>query len=107
MLAGLVGAAVLVALLMFGGDGGYRVTATFENGGQLVVGNQVRVGGRPVGTIRAIELDARAQARVELEVDDTVAPLHRGTRATIRATSLSGIANRYVSLDPGPTTPAR
>ena len=43
--------AVLVALLMFGGGGGYKVTAVFENGGQLVKGNQVRVGGRSVGTV--------------------------------------------------------
>ena len=93
---------MLVALLMFGGGGGYRVTATFENAGQLVKGNQVRVGGRPVGTIEKIELNDSAQAEVEMTVEDDVAPLHRGTEATIRATSLSGIANRYVSLQPGP-----
>ncbi|HZI90783.1 MAG TPA: MlaD family protein [Thermoleophilaceae bacterium] len=93
---------MLVALLMFGGGDGYRVTATFENAGQLVKGNQVRVGGRPVGTIEKIELNDHAQAEVEMTVEDGVAPLHRGTQATIRATSLSGIANRYVSLQPGP-----
>ena len=54
---------MLVALMMFGGDGGYRVTATFENAGQLVKGNQVRVGGRPVGTIEAIELNDRRRRR--------------------------------------------
>ena len=42
-----------------------------------------------------------------MKVDDEVAPLHQGTTATIRATSLSGIANRYVSLNPGPTTRPR
>lgn len=103
-LAGLIGAAVLVALVMFDGDGGYRVTATFSNGGQLVEGNQVRIGGRPVGTIRSIELNDRAQAEVQLSVDDEMTPLHVGTTATIRATSLSGIANRYVSLNPGPNS---
>ncbi len=41
--------AVLVGLMMFGGDGGYKVTAEFENGGQLVKGNLVTVGGRTVG----------------------------------------------------------
>jgi phospholipid/cholesterol/gamma-HCH transport system substrate-binding protein len=97
-----IGAAVLVALVLFGGDGGYRVSATFENAGQLVRGNQVRVGGRAVGTIDKIELNDSAQAVVEMTVEDDVAPLHRGTEATIRATSLSGIANRYVSLRPGP-----
>ena len=37
------------------------------------------------------------------QVDITVnRPLHQGTTAIVRATSLSGIANRYVSLQPGP-----
>lgn len=103
-LAGLIGAAVLVALVMFDRDGGYRVTATFANGGQLVEGNQVRIGGRPVGTIHSIDLNDRAQAEVELNVEDELAPLHVGTTATIRSPSLSGIANRYVSLDPGPNS---
>jgi phospholipid/cholesterol/gamma-HCH transport system substrate-binding protein len=100
--AALIAAAVLVALLMFGGNGGYRVTAVFENAGQLVKGNQVRVGGRPVGTVEKIGLDSRSQAVIELKVDDDLAPLHAGTEATIRATSLSGIANRFVALQPGP-----
>ena len=42
-----------------------------------------------------------------MEVDDDLAPLHTGTTATIRATSLSGIANRYVSLTPGPNSSRR
>jgi len=103
-LAGVIGAAVLVALLLFGSDSGYRVKAVFENGGQLVPGNQVRVGGRAVGTIDGIELDDDARAVVEMTVEGDLAPLHEGTTATIRATSLSGIANRYVSLDPGPNS---
>jgi phospholipid/cholesterol/gamma-HCH transport system substrate-binding protein len=97
-----VAAAVLAALVMFGGDGGYRVTAVFDNAGQLVKGNQVQVGGRAVGSITGIELNGRAQAVVEMKLEEGVAPLHQGTLATIRASSLSGIANRYVSLDPGP-----
>lgn len=101
-LAALIAAAVLVALLMFGGDGGYRVNAVFENAGQLVEGNQVRVGGRPVGSVEDISLDDRSQAVVELKIDDDLTPLHAGTEATIRATSLSGIANRFVALAPGP-----
>ena len=55
-----------------------------------------------MGTITSIELNDSSQAVVEMEVEDDLAPLHQGTTATIRATSLSGIANRYVSLDPGP-----
>jgi len=101
-LAALIGAAVLIALLMFGGDGGYRVTAVFENAGQLVKGNQVRVGGRTIGSVKDVRLDDRAQAVVDLEIEDDMAPLHEGTMATIRVPSLSGIANRFVALQPGP-----
>jgi phospholipid/cholesterol/gamma-HCH transport system substrate-binding protein len=102
--AALIAAVALAALAMFGGGGDYRVKAVFDNAGQLVKGNQVRVGGQPVGKISDIELDDRANAVVTMEVDDDVAPLHEGTTATIRASSLSGIANRYVSLQPGPNS---
>jgi phospholipid/cholesterol/gamma-HCH transport system substrate-binding protein len=102
--AALIAAVALVALAMFGGSGSYRVKAVFDNAGQLVPGNQVRVGGQPVGKISDVELDDRANAVVTMELDDAVAPLHAGTTATIRASSLSGIANRYVSLQPGPNS---
>jgi len=93
---------------LFGGGGSsYRVKAVFDNAGQLLPGNQVRVGGQPVGTISDIALDDQANAVVTMDVDDTVGPLHQGTTATIRATSLSGIASRYVSLKPGPNSNSR
>jgi phospholipid/cholesterol/gamma-HCH transport system substrate-binding protein len=94
----------LVALALFAGGGSYKVSAVFENAGQLVEGNEVRVGGRPVGSITDIELDDSAQALITMEVEDSIAPLHQGSTATIRATSLSGIANRYISLQPGPNS---
>jgi len=102
--AALVAAVALVALAMFGGGDSYRVKAVFDNAGQLVPGNQIRVGGQSVGTISDIELDDSANAVVTMEIGDAVAPLHRGTTATIRATSLSGITSRYISLKPGPNS---
>jgi len=102
--AALIAAIALVALAMFGGGSDYKVKAVFDNAGQLVPGNQVRVGGQPVGTISDIELDDQANAVVTMEVNDDFAPLHEGTTATIRASSLSGITNRYVSLKPGPNS---
>ena len=102
VLAALIAAVVLAALALFGDGDSYRVKAVFLNAGQLVPGNQVRVSGAPVGTISDIELNNRAQAVVTMEVDGDLAPLHEGSQATIRATSLSGIANRYISLNPGP-----
>jgi phospholipid/cholesterol/gamma-HCH transport system substrate-binding protein len=94
----------VVAFLMFGGGSGYTVTATFPNAGQLVKGNFVEVAGRPVGKVKSITLDDHAQARVKMSVGSGFDPLHQGTTAVIRASSLSGIANRYVELQPGPNS---
>ena len=56
-LAALIAAVALAALAMFGGPEPYKVKAVFQNAGQLVPGNEVRVGGQPIGTISDIELD--------------------------------------------------
>jgi phospholipid/cholesterol/gamma-HCH transport system substrate-binding protein len=37
-----------------------------------------------------------------MKIDDAYAPLREGTQATVRASSLSGIANRYVDLNLAP-----
>jgi phospholipid/cholesterol/gamma-HCH transport system substrate-binding protein len=95
---------VVVAFLRFSGGSGYTVTATFPNAGQLVKGNYVEVAGRPVGKVKSIELDGNAQARVKIAVGSGFDPLHQGTTAVIRASSLSGIANRYIELHPGPNS---
>jgi phospholipid/cholesterol/gamma-HCH transport system substrate-binding protein len=84
-----------------GGDDGYKYDLRFEAGGQLVPGNQVLVGGQPIGTVDEIALTDDGQAQVSVTVDE---PLHEGTTAIIRSTSLSGIANRYVSISPGPNS---
>jgi phospholipid/cholesterol/gamma-HCH transport system substrate-binding protein len=97
----LVAAAVLAALILLGAGGnGHSYKLLFETGGQLVPGNQVQVAGQPIGTVDEITLTDDAMAEVEITVDD---PLTEGTTAMVRATSLSGIANRYVSLAPGPS----
>jgi phospholipid/cholesterol/gamma-HCH transport system substrate-binding protein len=98
-----VAAILLVALLMFGGGDGYTVTADFQNASQLVKGNLVQVGGRQVGKVKDITLASNGLAKVKISVDGDFAPLHEGTKAVIRSPSLSGIANRYVSLELGPS----
>lgn len=94
-----VAVAAIVVLMLLGGDTGHRYKLMFENGGQLVTGNEVLVAGQPVGIIDGIELSEDAQAEVSITTDE---PLHEGTSAVIRATSLSGIANRYIALTMGP-----
>jgi phospholipid/cholesterol/gamma-HCH transport system substrate-binding protein len=54
--------------------------------------------------VRKISLTDDNQAEITISVQDGYAPLHEGTTALIRATSLSGIANRYVALTPGPNS---
>ncbi|MFL6034588.1 MAG: MlaD family protein, partial [Gaiellaceae bacterium] len=92
-------AVVAVVLLRDGGTTTYRLR--FQDAGQLVKDDDVQVGGRRVGSVRDIKLTDDNQAEIEIAVDRDFAPLHDGTTATIRATSLSGIANRYVALSPG------
>ncbi len=99
LLAAALIACAVVALLLLSGNNGYRYTLDFETGGQLVPGNQVLVAGRPVGTIDSIDLTDDARAAVAVTMDE---PLREGTTAVIRSTSLSGVANRYISLTPGP-----
>jgi phospholipid/cholesterol/gamma-HCH transport system substrate-binding protein len=89
----------IIYLLLSSGGGGNHYRLVFETGGQLVKGNQVLIGGVPVGSIDNVSLLDNGQAEVDITVNR---PLHQGTTAIIRATSLSGIANRYVSLQPGP-----
>ena len=99
--AALLIAAVLAAVVLLGGEGGHRYRLLFETGGQLVPGNLVQVGGVEIGSIDDVTLTDDAQAEVEITVEE---PLHEGTIAVVRATSLSGIANRYISLSPGPNS---
>lgn len=101
--AALALAAVAVVSAIGASDDGYRIEARFENAGQLVAGGQVQVAGRPVGSITGIDISDDGLASVELSIDDEdVIPLHRGTRASIRAVGQAGVTNRYVDLSPGP-----
>jgi phospholipid/cholesterol/gamma-HCH transport system substrate-binding protein len=102
-IAAVVLAGAVVAWLLFQQGGSYEVNLTLDDASQLVTGNQVKVGGVAVGSVDSIELGNDARARVKLSIDDSsVTPLHAGSRAEVRSASLSGVANRYVALTPGP-----
>jgi phospholipid/cholesterol/gamma-HCH transport system substrate-binding protein len=94
--------AVVLALVLFGGGGGHQYRLIFQTAGQLVKGDEVQVGGHGAGSIDAITLTKNNQAAIDVTVEDQYAPLHAGTSATVRLTSLSGVANRYIQLDLGP-----
>jgi phospholipid/cholesterol/gamma-HCH transport system substrate-binding protein len=97
----LVVVAILVYLLV-APAGGNTYYLEFENANQLVRGNEVQVGGVPVGSISNIALTSNYRARVTVHVNTPIAPLHEGTTAQIRVPSLGGVAGRYIALTPGP-----
>lgn len=91
-------AAAIVAFLFLTGDEKYEVTAQFANASQVVKGNQVVIGGAPVGSVTDIGLASDGTALITFTVDDEYAPLKRGTTATVRVTSLSSVAGRQIQL---------
>src|SRR3954468_8175396 len=102
-LAAVLVVAVAVAVTLLGGPGGgYTGKADFQNAAQLVKGNLVQTGGAPVGKVTNIDLTPDGQARVTMKIKDDYAPLRRGTLATVRQASLSGVANRYIDLRMAP-----
>jgi phospholipid/cholesterol/gamma-HCH transport system substrate-binding protein len=101
VIAALAVAVIVLAVVLFSGSSGHKYTFVFQNAAQLVPDNQVLIGGSPVGSVESIELsdDNLAEVHVEMEQE-----LHEGTTAAVRATSLSGVANHYVSVSPGPNS---
>ncbi|MGN6215824.1 MAG: MlaD family protein [Solirubrobacterales bacterium] len=100
-IAALAVAVIVLAIVLLSGGGGHKYTLLFQNAGQLVPDNQVLIGGSPAGSVESIGLTRNNLAEVHVEVEQE---LHEGTTAVIRATSLSGVANHYVSISPGPNS---
>jgi phospholipid/cholesterol/gamma-HCH transport system substrate-binding protein len=101
VIAALAAIVIVLAILPLGGGGGHEYDLVFQNAGQLVEDDQVMIGGSPVGSVESIELTPDNLASVHINVEQQ---LHEGTTAVIRATSLSGVANHYVSISPGPNS---
>ena len=101
--ASLVVAIVVVVLVLSGGSSTYTLHADFQDAGGLVTGNDVLMGPAKVGTIQSISLTPNGQAQVTMGIDSGAAPLHEGTVVRIYENSLSGVATRYIVLEPAPT----
>src|SRR5262249_7346314 len=69
--------------------------------GGLVTGDDVLIGPAKVGSVTAIGLSSTGQAQVTMGLNSDVGNLPQGTVARIYENSLSGIANKYVVLEPG------
>jgi phospholipid/cholesterol/gamma-HCH transport system substrate-binding protein len=93
---------LIVAYILFSGGGSSTYKLEFAEADQLVRGDQVQVGGVPVGSVKDIALTHDFKALVTISIESSLAPLHAGTTAQVRVPSLSSVANRYISLSPGP-----
>lgn len=87
------------------GNHTYTITAYFISAEGLTPQNDVVINGSRVGKVDSVSVapddgPSRAGAQVVLEIDGSAAPLHRGTRATIRPKGLLG--NPFVEISPGP-----
>jgi phospholipid/cholesterol/gamma-HCH transport system substrate-binding protein len=100
-IAGLAVVVIALVVLLLGGDGSHKYKLVFQNAAQLVPDNQVLIGGQAVGSVESIGLTDDNLAEIEVSVDQQ---LHEGSTAVIRATSLSGVANHYISISPGPNS---
>jgi phospholipid/cholesterol/gamma-HCH transport system substrate-binding protein len=90
---------VAVVVIVMSGGSSYQVKAVFQNASQIVSGDLVEASGNNIGTVSNISLTPSGQAELTLDINDkNYSPLRQGTIATVRETSLSGIANRYVDL---------
>ncbi len=84
----------------------YDVKAELPSGANLVVGNEVRVGGFRVGVVdqitpRTVESDGvtRSIAVIDMSLDKIVEPLATDSQVIVRARSALGL--KYVEITPG------
>lgn len=101
---GATGAGVAAANAHDAWGGGLIMVAEFADASPLLVGNEVKSDGAPVGEVLALDTD-HGLAEVTMRIDDAGLPVHQDARATIRPVSLLG--ERFVDLDRGtPSSPA-
>jgi phospholipid/cholesterol/gamma-HCH transport system substrate-binding protein len=98
--ASLAIAIVVVVVVLISGGSSYTLHADFQDAGGLVTGDDVLLGPAKVGQVQAISLTSNGEAQVTMAIDSGAAPMHDGTVARIYENSLSGIATRYVVLEP-------
>jgi phospholipid/cholesterol/gamma-HCH transport system substrate-binding protein len=84
----------------------YQLRADIPNAANLVVGNDVRIGGTRVGTVSAIDPVVRRNgavaARLTLKLDNTIKPLPVDSRVIVRPRSALGL--KYVQVTRGRST---
>lgn len=81
-------------------SGGYQITASFENVGDLQIGAPVSMAGVKVGRVSGVRFDSTAyKAVVTMNIDSQFDKIPDDTWANIETSGLLGA--RYVGLDAG------
>jgi phospholipid/cholesterol/gamma-HCH transport system substrate-binding protein len=65
-----IAAAVLLATSAGGSDGGYTVRAIFDDAGNIISGENVKIGGVKVGTVGSVTATPQAKAAVVLNISN-------------------------------------
>jgi phospholipid/cholesterol/gamma-HCH transport system substrate-binding protein len=83
-----------------GGDGGYTVTAKFDNVGDLKPGSPVTMAGVRIGRVESIRFDPKDfKAAVELRIDEQFNEIPDDSDASIQTAGLLG--GKYIGIGPG------
>jgi virulence factor Mce-like protein len=81
----------------------YKLTAQVPNANTLVPGNEVRIGGIRVGTVKTVEPvqqeDGSVNARLDMELNEDVQPLPVDSTVIVRSRSALGL--KYLELQRG------
>lgn len=104
-----LGAVALVAGLLATGagedtsskGGSYEVDALFSTAGNLIKGQDVKIAGAKVGSVKEVSVTRDYRARVHMEIDEGFAPFRADARCNIQPQSLIG--ERFVQCEPGST----
>ena len=88
------------SLRLNGGDSGYRVTAKFDNIGDLKPGSPVTMAGVRVGRVESIAFDPKDfKAAVVLRIEDEYKEIPEDSDASIQTAGLLG--GKYIGIGPG------
>jgi virulence factor Mce-like protein len=80
----------------------YTLKANFDDANSLAKGANVVQSGNPIGQVTDVTAVGR-QAQVTMRIDSRYSPMHKGTVARIRYSTL--LAQKYVELSPAAGTP--
>lgn len=88
------------SLKLSGGDSGYRVTAQFDNIGDLKEGSPVTMAGVRIGRVESIRFDPKVfKAEVALRIEKQYTEIPEDSDASIQTAGLLG--GKYVGIGPG------